>query len=156
MTGCRAELKSEEIMNGLPLSLYAPETVGCVAVDMEGRCAAATSTGGLMNKMEGRIGDSPLIGAGTYACKVCAVSCTGEGEAIIRSTLAREVAALMEYKGMPLKEAVEYAVRERLVDGKAGVIAVSADGDVTYGFNCMGMFRAYAREDGSYHVGIWD
>ncbi|CAA6670534.1 unnamed protein product [Spirodela intermedia] len=143
-------------MNGMPLSVYAPETVGCVVVDGLGRCAAATSTGGLMNKMEGRIGDSPLIGAGTYACEVCAVSCTGEGEAIIRSTLAREVAALMEYKGMSLREAVDYAVEERLDEGKAGLIAVSSSGDVAYGFNCVGMFRAYATEDGFYHVGIWD
>ncbi|KAJ0086230.1 hypothetical protein Patl1_08893 [Pistacia atlantica] len=95
-------------MNGLPISVYAPETVGCVVVDREGRCAAATSTGGLMNKMSGRIGDSPLIGAGTYACELCGVSCTGEGEAIIRGTLARDLAAVMEYKGLELQEAVDF------------------------------------------------
>ncbi|XP_078443603.1 putative isoaspartyl peptidase/L-asparaginase 2 isoform X3 [Wolffia australiana] len=153
--GCRAEAAAGE-MNSLPLSVYAAETVGCVAVDTQGRCAAATSTGGLMNKMEGRIGDSPLIGAGTYACKACAVSCTGEGEAIIRSTLARDVAALMEYKGLSLDGAVQYAIKERLDEGKAGLIAVSSDGDVACGFNCVGMFRAYATEDGLFHVGIWD
>ncbi|KAI3785449.1 hypothetical protein L1987_44567 [Smallanthus sonchifolius] len=70
-------------MNGLPISVYAPETVGCVVVDSQGRCVVATSTGGLMDKRTGRIGDSPLIGAGTYACDACGVSCTGEGEAII-------------------------------------------------------------------------
>ncbi|KAJ1383151.1 Peptidase T2, asparaginase 2 [Sesbania bispinosa] len=104
---CGAGVESPLQMNGLPISVYAPETVGCVVVDREGRCAAATSTGGLMNKMIGRIGDSPLIGAGTYACDVCGVSCTGEGEAIIRGTLAREVAAVMEYKGLGLQQAVD-------------------------------------------------
>ncbi|KAF8404963.1 hypothetical protein HHK36_009858 [Tetracentron sinense] len=135
-------------MNGLPISIYAPETVGCVVVDSQGRCAAATSTGGLMNKMSGRIGDSPLIGAGTYACDLCAVSCTGEGEAIIRATLARDVAAVMEYKGLGLQEAVNYVMKERLDEGKAGMIAVSRNGEVGYGFNTTGMFRGCATEDG--------
>lgn len=143
-------------MNGLPIEVYAPETVGCVVVDTEGRCAAATSTGGLMNKMTGRIGDSPIVGAGTYACEVCGVSCTGEGEAILRATLAREVAALMEYKGLCLQEAVDYAVEHRLDEGKAGLIAVSSKGEVAYGFNSVGMFRGCATEDGSLEVGIWD
>ncbi|XP_028549242.1 probable isoaspartyl peptidase/L-asparaginase 2 [Dendrobium catenatum] len=143
-------------MNGLPISVYAPETVGCVVVDSTGGCAAATSTGGLMNKKCGRIGDSPLIGAGTYACDLCAVSCTGEGEAIIRATLARDVAAIMEYKGLALQEAVNYAIKERLDGGKAGVIAVSKDGEVAYGFNSNGMFRGCATEDGFMEVGIWE
>ncbi|XP_028080165.1 probable isoaspartyl peptidase/L-asparaginase 2 [Camellia sinensis] len=143
-------------MNGLPISVYAPETVGCVVVDGEGRCAAATSTSGLMNKMSGRIGDSPLIGAGTYACEVCGVSCTGEGEAIIRGTLARDVAAVMEYKGLGLQEAVDYVVRERLDQGKAGLIAVSRNSEVAYGFNCIGMFRGCATQDGFMEVGIWE
>ncbi|WOL15206.1 hypothetical protein Cni_G23987 [Canna indica] len=142
-------------MNGLPISIYAPETVGCVVVDCSGGCAAATSTGGLMNKMNGRIGDSPLIGSGTYACDACAVSCTGEGEAIIRSTLARDVAALMEYKGLGLQEAVDYAVKERLDEGKAGLIAVSGNGEVAIGFNTVGMFRGCATEEGFMEVGIW-
>lgn len=143
-------------MNGLPVEVYAPETVGCVVVDTEGRCAAATSTGGLMNKMSGRIGDSPIVGAGTYACEVCGVSCTGEGEAILRATLAREVAALMEYKGLSLQEAVDYAVEHRLDEGKAGVIAVSSKGEVAFGFNSVGMFRGCANEDGLLDVRIWD
>lgn len=143
-------------MNGLPISIYAPETVGCVVVDRNGWCAAATSTGGLMNKMSGRIGDSPLIGAGTYACNLCAVSCTGEGEAIIRSTLARDVAAIMEYKGLGLQEAVHFVMKERLDEGKAGLIAVSRNGDVAYGFNTNGMFRGCATEDGFMEVGIWE
>ncbi|XP_057974193.1 probable isoaspartyl peptidase/L-asparaginase 2 isoform X2 [Malania oleifera] len=145
-----------EKMNGLPISVYAPETVGCVVVDVEGRCAAATSTGGLMNKMTGRIGDSPLIGAGTYACELCGVSCTGEGEAIIRGTLAREVAAVMEYKGLGLQDAVDFVIKERLDEGKAGLIAVSRNGEVACGFNTTGMFRACATEDGFMEVGIWE
>ncbi|XP_065848103.1 probable isoaspartyl peptidase/L-asparaginase 2 [Euphorbia lathyris] len=143
-------------MNGLPISVYAPETVGCVVVDSEGRCAAATSTGGLMNKMTGRIGDSPLIGSGTYACDVCGVSCTGEGEAIIRGTLAREVAAVMEYKGLELQEAVDFVINERLDEGFAGLIAVSKKGEVTCKFNSNGMFRGLATEDGFMEVAIWD
>lgn len=143
-------------MNGLPISVYAPETVGCVVVDGEGRCAAGTSTGGLMNKMSGRIGDSPLIGAGTYAGELCGVSCTGEGEAIIRGTLARDVAAVMEYKGLGLQEAVDFVIKERLDEGMAGMIAVSRNGEVAYGFNTTGMFRGCATEDGFMEVGIWE
>lgn len=151
-----AATESPIYMNGLPINVYAPETVGCVVVDIEGNCAAATSTGGLMNKKIGRIGDSPLIGAGTYAGKLCAVSCTGEGEAIIRGTLARDVAAVMEYKGLKLQEAVDFVIKERLDEGKAGLIGVSSDGEVAYGFNCNGMFRGCATEDGFMEVGIWD
>lgn len=156
MESCGAGVESPIQMNGLPISVYAPETVGCVVVDSEGRCAAATSTGGLMNKMTGRIGDSPLIGAGTYACELCGVSCTGEGEAIIRSTLAREVAAVMEYKELGLQEAVDFVIKERLDQGKAGLIAVSSKGEVAYGFNSVGMFRGCATEDGFMEVGIWE
>jgi len=106
--------------------------------------------------MTGRIGDSPLIGAGTYACDVCGVSCTGEGEAIIRGTLAREVAAVMEYKGLKLHQAVDFVIKHRLDEGKAGLIAVSNTGEVACGFNCNGMFRACATEDGFMEVAIWD
>ncbi|KAI3834222.1 hypothetical protein MKX03_030029 [Papaver bracteatum] len=154
--GAGAAIDNGLQMNGLPISIYAPETVGCVVVDSEGRCAAATSTGGLMNKMIGRIGDSPLIGSGTYACNICAVSCTGEGEAIIRGTLARDVAAVMEYKGLGLQDAIDFVVRERLDEGKAGMIAVSSNGEVAYGFNTTGMFRGCATEDGFMEVGIWE
>ena len=109
-----------------------------------------------MNKKSGRIGDSPIIGAGTYACNLCAISCTGEGEAILRGTLARDVAAVMEYKGLGLQEAVDYVINVRLDKGKAGLIAVSEDGDVACGFNCTGMFRGYATADGLVDVGIWN
>ncbi|XP_043702032.1 isoaspartyl peptidase/L-asparaginase [Telopea speciosissima] len=130
-------------------------TVGCVAVDGEGNLATATSTGGLVNKMVGRIGDTPVVGAGTYANSYCAVSATGKGEAIIRSTVARDVAALMEYKGLSLKEAASYVVEECTPKGTCGLVAVSATGEVTMPFNTTGMFRACATEDGYSEIGIW-
>ncbi|KAL2479118.1 Isoaspartyl peptidase/L-asparaginase 1 [Forsythia ovata] len=129
-------------------------TVGCVAVDGHGNLATATSTGGLVNKMVGRIGDTPIIGAGTYANNLCAVSATGRGEAIIRGTVARDVAALMEYKGLSLNDAATYVV-EGAPSGTTGLIAVSAKGEVTMPFNTTGMFRACASEDGYTAVGIW-
>lgn len=106
-------------------------TVGCVAVDNDGNLATATSTGGFVNKMAGRIGDTPIIGAGTYANNLCAVSATGKGEAIIRGTVARDVAALMDYKGLSLKEAAAYVVEECVPRGNVGLVAVSAKGEVT-------------------------
>ncbi|CAK7323203.1 unnamed protein product [Dovyalis caffra] len=129
-------------------------TVGCVAVDENGNLASATSTGGLVNKMVGRIGDTPIIGAGTYANNLCAVSATGKGETIMRGTVARDVAALMEYKGLSLKEATAYVV-ECNPRGDVGMVAVSAKGEVTMPFNTTGMFRACATEDGYSEVGIW-
>nr|CAE01829.2 OSJNBa0041A02.22 [Oryza sativa Japonica Group] len=102
-------------------------TVGCAVVHSNGHTAAAMSTGGLMNKMTGCIGDSPLIGS-------------GEGKAIIRSTLARDVAAVMEFRGAGLQEAIDYCVKERLDEGFIGLIAVSGTGEVAHGFNCTGMF----------------
>ncbi|XP_048445441.1 isoaspartyl peptidase/L-asparaginase 1 isoform X3 [Pyrus x bretschneideri] len=130
-------------------------TVGCVAVDSFGNLASATSTGGFVNKMVGRIGDTPIIGAGTYANNLCAVSATGKGEAIIRGTVARDVAALMEFKGVSLKEAAAYVVEESTPKGNVGLIAVSAAGEVTMPFNTTGMFRACATEDGYSEIGIW-
>ncbi|XP_019167077.1 PREDICTED: isoaspartyl peptidase/L-asparaginase 1 [Ipomoea nil] len=130
-------------------------TVGCVAVDGNGNLATATSTGGLVNKMVGRIGDTPVIGAGTYANRFCAVSATGKGEAIIRATVARDVAALMEYKGISLEEAADYVIQECAPKGTAGLVAVSATGEVTMPFNTTGMFRACATEDGHREVEIW-
>eukprot|EP00252_Welwitschia_mirabilis_P010653 TRINITY_DN2404_c0_g1_i1.p1 TRINITY_DN2404_c0_g1~~TRINITY_DN2404_c0_g1_i1.p1 ORF type:complete len:325 (+),score=44.21 TRINITY_DN2404_c0_g1_i1:155-1129(+) len=154
-TPCGDERVPELQMNGVPLSVYEAETVGCVAVDIHGNCASATSTGGLINKRCGRIGDSPIIGAGTYADKMYAVSATGEGESIIRATVARDVGAVMEYKGYSLQESVDFVVNKRLENGKAGLIAVSSDGEVYCGFNTFGMFRAMATEDGFFEVGIW-
>ncbi|MED6208979.1 hypothetical protein PIB30_050149 [Stylosanthes scabra] len=130
-------------------------TVGCVAVDSHGNLASATSTGGLVNKMAGRIGDTPVIGAGTYANELCAVSATGKGESIIRGTVARDVAALMEFKGLSLKEAADCVVHERTPKGTVGLIAVSAAGEVVMPFNTTGMFRGCATEDGHLEVAIW-
>lgn len=129
-------------------------TVGCVAVDGHGNVASATSTGGLVNKMVGRIGDTPIIGAGTYANSYCAVSATGKGESIIRATVARDVAALMEYKGLSLKEAAGYVI-ENAPKGNVGLVAVSAKGEVAMPFNTTGMFRACATEDGYSEIAIW-
>lgn len=128
-------------------------TVGCVAVDSFGNLASATSTGGLVNKMVGRIGDTPVIGAGTYANSYCAISATGRGEAIIRGTIARDVAALMEFKGLPLKEAAAYVV-EKAEKGTVGLIGVSASGEIDMPFNTTGMFRACATEDGHSEIAI--
>ncbi|GLU13277.1 hypothetical protein SLE2022_299200 [Rubroshorea leprosula] len=130
-------------------------TVGCVAVDSHGNLATATSTGGFVNKMVGRIGDTPIIGSGTYANRFCAVSATGKGEEIIRGTVARDVAALMEFQGLSLKEAAAYVVEESTPKGNVGLVAVSATGEVTMAFNTTGMFRACATEDGYTEFGIW-
>lgn len=108
-----------------------------------------------MNKMVGRIGDTPLIGAGTYANELCAVSATGKGEEIIRGTVARDVAALMEFKGLSLKEAANCVVHERTPKGTVGLIAVSAAGEIAMPFNTTGMFRACATEDGYSEIAIW-
>ncbi|KAK2663432.1 hypothetical protein Ddye_002006 [Dipteronia dyeriana] len=129
-------------------------TVGCVAVDNHGNLATATSTGGLVNKMVGRIGDTPVIGAGTYANNLCAVSATGKGEAIIRCTVARDVAALMEFKGLSLEVAAASVVESAPI-GTVGLVAVSPSGEVTMPFNTTGMFRACATEDGYSEIGIW-
>ncbi|XP_024394296.1 isoaspartyl peptidase/L-asparaginase 1 [Physcomitrium patens] len=131
------------------------ETVGCVVVDSKGNCVAATSTGGLVNKMVGRIGDTPVVGAGNYANHLCAVSATGRGEAIIRATVAREVAAIMEYKKVPLDVAVEEVIGQRLPAGKGGLVAVSATGDVVMAFNTTGMYRASMKQGGTQEIGIW-
>ncbi|KAK8942566.1 hypothetical protein KSP39_PZI009199 [Platanthera zijinensis] len=104
--------------------------------------------------MAGRIGDTPIIGAGTYANSVCAVSATGKGETIIRATVGRDVAALMEYKGLSLKDAANYVV-ESTPNGTVGLVAISAEGEVAMPFNTAGMFRACATEDGASEIAIW-
>lgn len=129
-------------------------TVGCVAVDGDGNLATATSTGGIVNKMVGRIGDTSIIGAGTYANTYCAVSATGKGEAIIRGTIARDVAAIMEYKGLSLKEAAAYVVENGAPKGTVGLVAVSATGEIAMPFNTTGMFRACAAQNGTSEIAI--
>lgn len=124
-------------------------TVGAVALDQAGNLAAATSTGGLTNKDYGRIGDTPLIGAGTYANNLtCAVSCTGDGEYFIRAMVAYDVSCLMEYKGFTLQEACHYVIHYKLltIGGEGGVIAVDSAGNIEMRFNSEGMYRAYRRQ----------
>ncbi|OFY63200.1 MAG: beta-aspartyl-peptidase [Bacteroidetes bacterium RIFCSPLOWO2_02_FULL_36_8] len=133
-------------------------TVGAVALDANGNLAAATSTGGMTNKKWGRIGDSPIIGAGTYANNnTCAVSCTGHGEYFIRDVVAYDISALMEYKKLSLKDAAEEVVMKKLVTdgGEGGIIAVDKDGNYTMTFNSEGMYRGVITADGKVWVGIY-
>src|SRR3990172_10852029 len=124
-------------------------TVGCVAIDENGNIAAGTSTGGLTDKWVGRVGDSPLINAGTYANnKTCGVSGTGQGELFIRHTVAFNISALMEYKGLSLEEAAEEIVFNRLPEGSGGIIAVDKDGNYAMVFNTSSMLRGVATSDG--------
>ena len=133
-------------------------TVGAVACDMNGNVAAATSTGGMTNKKYGRIGDSPVIGAGTYANnKTCGISCTGHGEMFIRAVAAYDVSCLMEYKGMTLEEAMNKVVMEKLVaiDGEGGMIGVDAEGNAAMIFNSAGMYRGVRNNKGLNSVAIY-
>ena len=133
-------------------------TVGAVALDAQGHLAAATSTGGMTNKKWQRIGDSPLIGCGTYANDAsCAVSCTGHGESFIRAVAAHDVHALMLYKGLSLAEAVRVVIHEKLppLNGDGGLIAVDREGNIVLDFNCSGMYRGHVGADGTFHTAIF-
>ncbi len=125
-------------------------TVGAVALDANGNLAAATSTGGMTNKKFGRMGDSPIIGAGTYANNnTCAISCTGHGELFIRAVVAYDISCLMEYKGLSLKEACDVVVHDKLVKikGEGGLVALDKHGNIELPFNSEGMYRGYATEN---------
>ncbi len=133
-------------------------TIGAVACDKDGNIAAATSTGGMTNKKYGRIGDSPLIGCGTYANNnTCAISCTGHGEIFIQAVAAYDVSALMEYKGLSLKAAAEQVVLEKLVkmNGEGGLIGVDAKGNYAMVLNSAGMYRGVKSSDGTNEVAIY-
>ena len=133
-------------------------TVGAVALDIHGDVAAATSTGGTTGKRWGRVGDSPLIGAGTYASNAgCAVSATGTGEYFIRLTVARDISALVELKGLSLQAAVDEVIQNRLtaLGGDGGVIAVAPNGEVAWSFNTSGMYRAMLVEGRPMSVGLY-
>lgn len=133
-------------------------TVGAVACDKHGNIAAATSTGGMTNKQFGRIGDSPIIGIGTYANnKTCAISCTGHGEPFIRAVVAYDVSCLMEYKNLSLQEACEEVVLTKIIklDGEGGLIAVDVEGNVALIFNCEGMYRGLKCSDGTDMIAIY-
>ncbi|MRS13809.1 beta-aspartyl-peptidase [Enterobacteriaceae bacterium RIT691] len=133
-------------------------TVGAVALDFAGNLAAATSTGGMTNKLPGRVGDSPLIGAGCYANNASvAVSCTGTGEVFMRTLAAYDISALMEYGGLSLNDACERVVIEKLpaLGGSGGLIAVDREGNMVMPFNSEGMYRAYAYAGDTPTVGIY-
>ena len=133
-------------------------TVGAVALDLNGNLAAATSTGGMTNKLPGRVGDSPLVGAGCYANNASvAVSCTGTGEVFIRTLAAYDIAALMEYGNLSLLEACERVVMEKLpaLGGSGGLIAIDREGNVVLPFNSEGMYRAWAYAGDTPTIGIY-
>lgn len=133
-------------------------TVGAVALDQLGNIAAATSTGGMTNKKYGRIGDSPIIGAGTYANnKTCGISCTGHGELFIRAVAAHDVNALMEYKGLTLEEAMNEVVHHKLIEinGEGGMIGVDKEGNVAMIFNSAGMYRGMKTSKGEFKIGLY-
>lgn len=134
-------------------------TVGAVALDQHGNLAAATSTGGMTNKRFGRIGDSPIIGAGTYANnQTCAISCTGHGEYFMRAVVAYDISCLMEYKGYTLKQACDYVVKDKLVKfgGEGGLIAIDKFGNIELPFNSEGMYRACKKNDEEIIVKIYE
>lgn len=133
-------------------------TVGAVALDRAGNLAAATSTGGMTNKKYGRVGDVPIIGAGTFAeNESCAVSATGHGEFFIRWTVAYDIAALMKYRGLTVAEAANEVIHKKLVPvkGEGGVIALDAKGNFAMPFNSEGMYRGWIGADGKPHVEIY-
>jgi beta-aspartyl-peptidase (threonine type) len=133
-------------------------TVGAVACDRDGNIAAATSTGGMTNKKFGRIGDSPIIGAGTYANnKTCAISATGHGEPFIRAVAAYDVSCLMEYRGLSLSDAMDIVVNRKLPDlqGEGGMVGVDARGNVAMLFNSAGMYRGAANSEGMREIAIY-
>ena len=133
-------------------------TVGAAACDKYGNIAAATSTGGMTNKQYGRVGDSPIIGAGTYANnKTCAISCTGHGEPFIRAVTAYDVSCLMEYKGFSLQEAMHIVVHDKLLklDGEGGMIGVDAKGNAAMIFNSEGMYRGLRNSNGQNEVSVY-
>lgn len=133
-------------------------TVGAVALDQHGHLAAATSTGGMTNKRYGRIGDSPVLGSGTYANDAtCAISCTGHGEYFLRAVVAYDISCLIEYKGLSLKQACEIVVKEKLVKmgGEGGLIAADTKGELELCFNSEGMYRGLRNSDGQSLVAIF-
>jgi beta-aspartyl-peptidase (threonine type) len=133
-------------------------TVGAVALDLQGNLAAATSTGGLTNKRYGRVGDSSVIGAGTYANNAtCAVSCTGYGEYFLRGVVAYDVSCLMEYQGLPLAEAADRVInhKQAAMGGDGGLIAVDHRGQIALPFNSEGMYRGWVRKGEKAGVAIY-
>ena len=133
-------------------------TVGCVVLDKQGNLCAGTSTGGMTNKKFGRIGDSPIIGAGTYADnKTCAVSCTGHGEYYIRLAFAKDISAMMDYQDISVEEACRAEISKLTeLGGTGGVIAVDANGNISMEFNTSGMFRGFMKANGDRKIAIFE
>ena len=132
-------------------------TVGAVALDKFGNIAAGTSTGGMTNKKYGRVGDSPIIGAGTYASNnTCGVSATGWGEYFIRLDVARDISAMIEYRALPIQQAADIAMKKvQSLGGDGGVIAMDKWGNIGISFNSEGMYRAYINNEGKAVVEIY-
>ena len=156
--------KEEEKKKGEYGSLDFPHThlgtVGAVAIDKQGNLAAATSTGGLTNKRWGRVGDSPIIGAGTYADnETCAVSCTGRGEIFIRASAAHEVSVLMKYRDMKVGPAAKHVIQDEVTklggEGTGGLIAMDRSGNFAMEFNTRGMYRGFVGDDGIPHTFLY-
>lgn len=133
-------------------------TVGCVALDKYGNLAAGTSTGGMVNKKFGRVGDVPVIGAGTYANNsTAALSCTGHGEFFIRNVVAHDISSLIEYKGLSLNDAAYEVIMKKLLDqnGRGGVIGIDKNANITMQFNTDGMFRGFKLSNGKNYIGMY-
>lgn len=146
-------------LKGMPVNTdHKFGTVGAVACDANGNLAAGTSTGGMTNKRFGRIGDSPVVGSGTYANnKTCAISCTGHGEFFLRAVVAYDVSCLMEYKGLSLQKACDIVVKDKLLKmgGEGGLIAVDAMGNHQFCFNSAGMYRGMKNSEGKEEVAYY-
>ena len=162
----KSQLSEDAKVSALPTSqqqLYWQQdykfgTVGAVAIDKQGNLAAGTSTGGMANKRYGRIGDSPLIGAGTYADnQSCAISATGHGEYFIRAAVAHDICARSRYLNIPLAEAADQVIQQKLVKmgAKGGVIGLSPDAEPIFSFNSSGMFRGYIDKNGKVYTGLF-
>ncbi|MBS1772157.1 MAG: isoaspartyl peptidase/L-asparaginase [Bacteroidetes bacterium] len=150
--------EGDNLKSGTPEGEYKFGTVGAVACDANGNLAAGTSTGGMTNKRFGRIGDSPVIGSGTYANNAtCAISCTGHGEFFLRAVVAHDISCLMEYKGLSLQEACNVVVKDKLVKmgGEGGLIAVNAKGEHQFCMNSAGMYRAVRNSNGKEEIAYY-
>jgi len=153
----QSALKEEREKTVAPAKAPHHGTVGAVALDTQGHLAAGTSTGGMTNKRYGRVGDSPIIGAGTYANAKCAVSATGWGEYYIRANAAHDICARVEYGGKPLAQAAKEVVMDVIpkLGGDGGVIALDADGNFAMPFNTEGMYRGWIDKNGKIHIAIF-